>query len=178
MLPTIAELLDFPEIQHGNPTVLARNDAIGHEVRWVHGREFSDSDSMLPGAEVPLTTGVALPMSDDEKWRFAYQPLGAEIVELLVGLGYGFQHPPFSIISAAQECDLSLVELRSTIPLRHVTETVPLLIVNRHVVELQRSERTHEILTSMKWPDPAIYQRPQHPRAQHWSGPDSQIGKD
>jgi purine catabolism regulator len=150
VLPTIAELLDLPEIRRGNPIVLAGNLALDHEVRWVHVSELPDIGSMLAGGEVLLTTGVALPTTDDALRRYVYELAGAEIAGLFVGLGRGFDRCPEPIIRAAEECDLPLVELRSTIPFVRVTEAVHSLIVNRHMVELRNSERTHEIFTTLE----------------------------
>ena len=150
MLPTIAELLDLPEIRRGNPIVLAGKSALDRQVRWVHVSELPDIGSMLAGGEALLTTGVALPTASTALQQYVHGLADAEIAGLFIGLGRGFARCPDAIIEAAEARGLPLIELRSTIPFVNVTEAVHSLIVNRHMVELRRSERTHEIFTTLE----------------------------
>ena len=150
MLPSVADLLDIPEIRRGDPIVLAGKSSLDRSVRWVHVSELPDIGSMLAGGEVLLTTGVALPKSNHDIQRYVHDLADAEIAALFVGLGRGFDRCPDAMIDAAEARSVPLIELRSTIPFVHVTEAVHSLIVNRHMVELLRAERTHETFTTLE----------------------------
>jgi len=150
VLPNISDLLDIPEIRRGDPIVLAGKGALDRSVRWVHVSELPDIGSMLAGGELLLTTGVALPKSKQEIQRYVHGLADADVAALLVGLGRGFDRCPDAMIDAAEARSLPLIELRSTIPFVNVTEAVHSLIVNRHVVELLRTQRTHETFTTLE----------------------------
>ena len=150
MLPTVADLLEIPEIRRGDPIVLAGKSSLDRSVRWVHVSELPDIGSMLAGGEVLLTTGVALPKSHHDIQRYIHGLADAEVAALFVGLGRGFDKCPDAMIDAAEARGVPLIELRSTIPFVQVTEAVHSLIVNRHMVELLRAERTHETFTTLE----------------------------
>lgn len=150
MLPNVTELLEMPEVRRGNPIVLAGKESLDRSVRWVHVSELADIGSMLSGGEVLLTTGVALPRSPVELQRYVHSLADAGVAALFVGLGKGFDRCPDAIIEAADDRQLPLIELRAMIPFVTVTEAVHSLIVNRHMVELKRTERAHETFTTLE----------------------------
>lgn len=150
MLPSVANVLEMPEVRRGNPIVLAGKGSLDRAVRWVHVSELVDIGSMLAGGEVLLTTGVALPRAPQELQRYVHSLADAGVAALFVGLGKGFDRCPDAIIEAAEECELPLIELRATIAFITVTEAVHSLIVNRHMIELKRTERTHETFTTLE----------------------------
>ena len=149
MLPTVGELLELPEIRRGNPVVLAGGCKLDRPVRWVHVSELADIGDMLTGGEALLTTGVVLPHSTAGLTQYVNSLVDAGVAALFLGLGRGFEHCPQSLIQAAESASLPLIELRSTIRFITVTEAVHSLIVNRQMVELRRTQRTHEVFTNL-----------------------------
>ena len=149
MLPTVAELLELPEIRRGNPVVLAGGCSLDRPVRWVHVSELADIGDMLTGGEALLTTGVVLPHSTAGLTQYVNSLVDAGVAALFLGLGRGFEHCPQSLIKAAESASLPLIELRSTIRFITGTEAVHSLIVNRQMVELRRTQRTHEVFTNL-----------------------------
>ena len=60
-LPTVAEILELPELRCGKPRVVAGGSGLDNRVRWVHVAEIADIAPLLSGGELVLTTGIALP---------------------------------------------------------------------------------------------------------------------
>ncbi len=149
MLPTVGELLDLPEIGRGMPMVLAGGSSLQRPVRWVHVSELADIGDMLTGGEALLTTGVALPHTASGLTRYVNSLVDAGTAALFLGLGRGFERCPEPLIKAAECAALPLIELRSTIRFITVTEAVHSLIVNRQMIELKRTQRTHEVFTNL-----------------------------
>lgn len=150
MLPSVAELLELPDIRRGNPIVLAGEKSLDRLVRWIHVSEIADIGSMLRGGEVVLTTGVALPRTSAELRTYVKELAEANVAGLFVGLGRVFERCPTPIVNAALEYEMPLVEFRSTIPFVQVTETVHSLIVNRRAVELKLAEKMHDTFSNME----------------------------
>ena len=101
--PTVADVLELPEVELGRPQVLAGAEALGTPVRWVHVSELPDIATLLRGGELVLTTGVALPDSDPELARYVIELADAGAAGLVVELGRRFTgRLPAGMVRAAR----------------------------------------------------------------------------
>ena len=65
-LPTVADILALPALQFGSAELVSGAAGVTGRVRWLHVSELPDIAGLLAGGELILTTGIALPESDDE----------------------------------------------------------------------------------------------------------------
>ncbi|WP_436701120.1 PucR family transcriptional regulator [Nocardioides sp. BYT-33-1] len=150
MLPTLAEVLALPELQRGDPVVLAGAGRLDRPVRWVHVSELSDIAELLSGDELLLTTGIALPASSSALRRYVDGLVGVGIAGLAIELGrrYTDALPP-ALVAAAEERGLPLVAFRRETSFVSVTQAVHRIVVNAHLAELEASEEAHRAFTRL-----------------------------
>ncbi|GAA1507766.1 PucR family transcriptional regulator [Nocardioides humi] len=153
MLPTLADVLALPELQRGDPVVVAGRDHLARPVRWVHVSELSDIADLLSGDELLLNTGIALPSSPRALRRYVDGLVGvgdAGIAGLAIELGrrYTDALPP-ALVAAAEEQGLPLVALRRETSFVAVTQAVHRIVVNAHLAELEASEEAHRAFTRL-----------------------------
>src|SRR3954447_24494525 len=87
LLPTLAEVLELPAVQRGEPAVRAGAGHLDRPVRWVHVSEGSDIAHLLEGGELILTTGIALPESPAALTRYVDELAAVGVSALAVELG-------------------------------------------------------------------------------------------
>lgn len=150
MFPTVGEVLELPPLRQGRPRVVAGVSGLGRRVRWTHVAELPDIAHLLSGGELLLSTGVALPGTDDGLVRFIDELAEVEVSGVVIELGRRFdQTLPEALIEAAGQRGLPLIELRRETPFVRVTEAVHALIVDAQVAELRMSEQVHQTFTEL-----------------------------
>ncbi|MDP9443312.1 MAG: PucR family transcriptional regulator ligand-binding domain-containing protein, partial [Actinomycetota bacterium] len=142
---TVADVLALPEVQAGQPVVLAGEAGLLRPVRWVHVLELSKVEGLLRGGELVLTTGVALPTSNDELRRYVAAVDRARASGLLLQLGERWVNPPPALLAAADRVGLPVIGLPVEVPFVAITESVHASIVSSSYAELQASERLYEL---------------------------------
>jgi purine catabolism regulator len=150
LLPTLAEVLDLPELRRADPHVLAGGESLQRRVRWVHVSEVSDIAHLLEGGELILTTGIALPDSPDALARYVGELGAAGVVGVAVELGRRYRHAlPAELVAAAEAGGLPLVELRTETPFVAITQAVHTLILEARMQELIASDEAHQAFTAL-----------------------------
>ncbi|HET8614825.1 MAG TPA: PucR family transcriptional regulator ligand-binding domain-containing protein [Actinomycetales bacterium] len=150
MLPTVAEVLALPALAAGGPRVLAGEDHLDNPVRWAHVAEIADISGLLRGDELILTTGVALPRTDDGLGGFVRELAEVPVAGLVVELGRTYAgHPPAAMVRAARQAGLPLVALRLQVPFVEVTESVHSLVIDGQLAQLRRAEALHDTFTEL-----------------------------
>lgn len=150
MLPTLAEVLALPELQRGDPLVVAGRDRLSHAVRWVHVSELSDIAELLGGDELLLTTGIALPSSPGALRRYVDGLVGVGIAGLAIELGRRYTDAlPDALVAAAEAQGLPLVAFRRETSFVAVTQAVHQIVVSSHLAELEASEEAHRAFTRL-----------------------------
>ena len=144
-LPTVAEILVLPQIRRGHPTIEAAANAINRPVRWVHVSEVADIAHLLRGGELILSTGVALPNTDDGLTRYISDLAAAQASGVVIELGRRFSTLPSALVQGAEAHNLPLIALHNEVPFVAITEAVHSIIVNAQIRQLQfgRSEERH-----------------------------------
>ena len=84
---TVREVLSLPVVRRGVPEVLAGQDALEREIRWVHSGEVPNIAALLKGGELLLTTGMGIGQSQAEQRRFVATLANRGIAALAVELG-------------------------------------------------------------------------------------------
>jgi PucR family transcriptional regulator, purine catabolism regulatory protein len=150
MLPTVGDLLELDVIRRGSPRVVAGADGLDARVRWVHVLELADAAHLLQGAELVLTTGVALPPEPALLARYAVDLAVAGVSALAVELGrrYVGELPP-ALVRAAADSGLTLIAFEREVSFVEITEAVHARIIDAQLEELRASERLHEVFTEL-----------------------------
>jgi purine catabolism regulator len=150
VLPTVAEVLRLPALAAGRPEVVAGEDHLDNAVRWAHVAEIADISGLLRGDELILTTGVALPPSDDGLTTFVHALAGVPVAALVVELGRRYAgRLPAPMVRAAREVGLPLVALRQVVPFVEVTESVHGLVIDGQLAQLRQAEALHDTFTEL-----------------------------
>ena len=146
---TVNDVMALPEIQIGNPSVVAGTSGMSNEVRWVHVSDLPDIGQLLQGGELILTTGLGLG-SDTDDYRSYVQNLAAMSVSgLVVELGRRFSSLPVPLLKAADRCSLPVIQLGREVRFVDVTQAVHSQIVDSQLKQLRRSELIHQAFTEL-----------------------------
>lgn len=149
VLPRVRDLLDLPELAVGLPQVDAGRRGLDARVRWVHVSELPDIAGLLSGGEVILTTGIALPDTDEQLRAYADGLAAAGAVALMVELGRRFDALPRALVKACEGHRLPLISLRRELRFVEVTQAVHSLIVAEQINALHASESAHRVFTRL-----------------------------
>ncbi|MGL5857389.1 MAG: PucR family transcriptional regulator [Angustibacter sp.] len=149
-LPTVAEVLALPVLAAGQPRVVAGADHLDHPVRWAHAAEVADIGELLRGDELVLTTGVALPRSDDGLADFVRGLALLPVAGLVVELGRAFRgRLPAAMVRAAAQAGLPLIELTHPVAFVEVTEAVHSCVLDGQVESLRQAQALHDTFTEL-----------------------------
>lgn len=150
MYPTVRQVLALPVVRQGGPRVVAGDAGLDNPVRWVHVAEVSDIAHLLKGAELVLTTGIALP--DDDRKLSGYIDGLAEvgIAGLVIELVQHWSEAlPAALVNAAQRHGIPLITLSRETRYVAISEAVNGLIVDAQVAELRAAEQVHTTFTDL-----------------------------
>jgi purine catabolism regulator len=144
-VPTIAEIVALPVIQHGDPEILCSH-GFDRPIRWVHVSDVPDPAEVLQGGELVLTTGAALRTAPRD---YLQSVADARAVGVIVELGAGAVPLPVNVGAIAAELDLALVALHRVIKFVEVTEHVHRVIVADQYQEVDFARQAHEVFTDL-----------------------------
>lgn len=148
-MPTVAEVLELPEIAAGSPEVIAGQGHLGNEVRWVHVSELTDISRLLSGGELLLTTGIALDTSRPALVAYVRSLARAKVAGLVVELGRKFGEVPPPLALSAEKEGLPLILLRREVKFVQVTQEAHAFIIDSQLEELRFRQTIHETFTEM-----------------------------
>jgi purine catabolism regulator len=150
VLPTLSAVLALPVLAAGRPHVVAAADHLDHPVRWAHVAEVADIGDLLRGDELILTTGVALPRTDDGIVEYVKTLAALPVAGLVVELGRAYAgRVPSAMVRAAERCGLPLIELTQPVAFIEVTEAVHSLVIDGQISSLRQAQALHETFTEL-----------------------------
>jgi PucR family transcriptional regulator, purine catabolism regulatory protein len=150
VLPTLRATLTLPALASGRPRVVSGAEHLDHPVRWAHVAEVADIGDLLRGDELVLTTGVALPRSDEGIASFVSALAALPVAGLVVELGRAYAgRLPASMVRAAARYGLPLIELSQPVAFVEVTEAVHSLVLDGQVESLRQAQTLHETFTEL-----------------------------
>jgi purine catabolism regulator len=132
----VAELLEIDLLKPTGVRVLAGEEHLRREVRWVHTGEIADIARYLSGGEVLLTAATGLRSSETDHRRYIRELAQVGVAALILELGRGLRKVPRSMIEEAERGELILVTLDREVPFVAVT----------HFVHTQLISSAHEAL--------------------------------
>ncbi len=139
MLP-LRDLLRELELE-----AVAGEAGLDRAVRWVHSSELLDPTPWLSGGELLLTTGLQL-TGDDVMRAYVARLAGHGLTGLGFGAGFGHEHVPDALRSAAAEHGFPVFEVPYEVPFIAITEKAFTQLVNEQYAVLRRALSAHERL--------------------------------
>ena len=126
MLITLREILELDAVRRGSPQVLACADLLDRPVRWVHAVEVTrDVARLLRGAELVLSTGIALPEEAAGLAAYVAELASAGVAGLAIELGRRYASAlPEMLATAAAAHGVVLIEFRHEVAFVEITEAV------------------------------------------------------
>jgi PucR family transcriptional regulator, purine catabolism regulatory protein len=122
---TVGQVAALPDLG-----LLVRTSApsLDREVRWVAVSELVDPKPWLDGGDLLLTTGMAL--VDDPKASRAYvrRLVDADVAALGFGVGLSHQVIPPSLVTAAEQAGLPVLEVPQPVPFVALSKAVSRLL--------------------------------------------------
>jgi hypothetical protein len=126
VLITLRDVLSLDVVRRGLPVVLAGADQLDVPVRWVHAVEVTDDVArLLRGGELILSTGIALPESDEALASYVAELAAAGVSGLAIELGRRYSVSlPAALVAAAALFGVVLIEFRAEVAFVELTEAV------------------------------------------------------
>lgn len=138
----LQDALKHPSILPADPVIRAAAAiAANTQLRWIHSSEVLDIAPLLGGGELLLTGGQALALATDKRradyiWELAERGVAALAIET----GTELASMPSSMVAAAEEAGLPLIELRRVVPFVGVMEAINSLLVSESAALLQQAD--------------------------------------
>jgi PucR family transcriptional regulator, purine catabolism regulatory protein len=148
-VPTVAEVLAMPAVRGAGPRVVAGQQGLGRQVRWVHSAELADIAPLLRGGDLLLSTGIALPSTGAELVQFAVSLGESDAAGLAIELGRRWMALPESLIRTCDEVGLPLVALTREVRFAAIAQAVGERIVYEQLSELREAQHVHETFTEL-----------------------------
>lgn len=148
-LLTLADALDLDVLRSAAPEVLAGADGLARPVRWVHSTELADIAPLLRDGDLLLSTGIALPDSEDGLREFARSLSDSGAAAIVIELGRRWDAVPAVLINACEELDLPLVALHHEVRFAAIAQVIGERIVDQRLVELREAQEVHDTFTEL-----------------------------
>lgn len=143
---TLADLASDPELRL---TVLSAHDRLDVEVTAAHVSELVRPQGWLLGGELLMTIGLLLQTDLRSCRRYVSNVREAGVCALAIGLGHDLPHQraPRTLVRAAQEAGLPLIEVPDGVPFIAVTKAVFAAKAQAQRRVLEQAVRLHRRLT-------------------------------
>ncbi|WLQ07600.1 PucR family transcriptional regulator [Arthrobacter oryzae] len=146
------EVLNHATLTAADPVIRAGAAAVaGTQLRWVHSSEVLDIAPLLSGGELLLTGGDALvTASDARRVEYVRQLAERGVGALVVETGQRLASLPSSMVRAAEEAGLPLIEFRKVVPFVGIMQAINSMLVSESVTHLRRAdEASHEMAVEL-----------------------------
>lgn len=121
MPPTLEQLVRAPSL---DLVVLAGEQNLAREIRWVHTSELADPTPYLEGGELVLTTGMKLGRSAAERQAYVERLADAGVVGLGLGIGLTHAKVPAAVVEAAEARGLPVFAVPRPTPFIAISKMV------------------------------------------------------
>ena len=138
----LSEVLKHSSLAAADPVIRAAAAAAeATQLRWVHSSEVLEIAPLLSGGELLLTGGDALvSASDGRRVEYVRQLAARGVGALAVETGQTLPSLPSSMIAAAEEAGLPLIEFRKVVPFVGIMQAINSMLVSESVAHLRRAD--------------------------------------
>lgn len=135
LILTIEEVLSRPLFKES--IVLAGNESLDRNIRWVHILEVSDFEQLIHGDEMILTTGIAFQSDPDSSIPYLERLIKKNVSCLCIEMSDQFNSVPPEMVALAERHQFPLIVFPNTVRFVDITQDLHDLIINRHHKLLQ-----------------------------------------
>lgn len=149
---TLTDVLAMPIVRGAGVRVLAGAGSLERPVRWVHTSELPDIGPLLREGDLLLSTGIAMPGTDEGLAAFAASLAENAVSGLVIELGRRWQTVPTvpaSLVEACDSLDLPLIALTREVRFAAIAQAVGERIVDQQLDELREAQRVHDTFTEL-----------------------------
>ncbi|GAA2380211.1 PucR family transcriptional regulator [Dactylosporangium salmoneum] len=118
-------------------------------VRWVHSGELADIGPLLREGDLLLSTGVAMPDTDEGLRQMVAGLSESGAAGLVIELGRRWRDLPQALAAACDERQLPLIALAREVRFAAVAQAVGERIVDEQLTELREAQRVHDTFTEL-----------------------------
>ncbi|MCC2661170.1 MAG: transcriptional regulator, CdaR family, partial [Arthrobacter sp.] len=138
----LSEVLQHSSLAAADPVIRAAAAASeATQLRWVHSSEVLEIAPLLSGGELLLTGGDALvSASDGRRVEYVRQLAARGVGAMAVETGQTLPSLPSSMIRAAEEAGLPLIEFRKVVPFVGIMQAINSILVSESVAHLRRAD--------------------------------------
>lgn len=150
---SIAELLESEPISRGGFEILAGDDGLDRDIRWVHIADSQNVEPFLEGGELVLTTAATFRASPRATGEFLDQLERAQaagtIVELVDDDAQADTAAAEVLRAAAADRNLPIIVLLHRIKFVRITELAHRRLLAAQLIRLERAQEIHETYTQL-----------------------------
>jgi PucR family transcriptional regulator, purine catabolism regulatory protein len=146
----VRELLEIDLLLDAGAHVVAGEQHLDREVRWVHTGEIADIAQYLSGGEVLLTAATGLQRGvEAQRRRYIRELVEADVACVIIELGRSFDEIPAEMVEEAAKGRLVLVALEHEVPFVAVTQHAHTMLVSSAHVTLERAMGIDDALNAL-----------------------------
>ncbi|WP_426243390.1 PucR family transcriptional regulator [Nocardioides sp. LHG3406-4] len=146
---TVAEVLAMAPVRAADAVVVAGRRGLHRNVRWVHSTELVDIAPLLRGGDLVLSTGIALPDTEEGLRGFAASLDDSGAAGVMIELGRRWAKLPAPLVEACEDLGLPLVALGREVRFASVAQAVGERVVDEQLEELREAQRVHDTFTEL-----------------------------
>lgn len=144
---SLAEILQH-DLLH-TARVVAGQDGLGREVRWVHNAGVPDAARWLNGGELVMTTIFNMPDDPDEQCDYIQQLADKNVAGLVITIGRYIDEIPQHLRQIADQLALPLIEIPFTARFVDIAQAINEGISESSLQVQRRALTIHQTLTNL-----------------------------
>lgn len=145
---TVTEVILLPELQAGQPELIAGSAHTDRPVRWAHVVAGAGA-AFLDGGELLLTTGAGWPNDPEELAALTDSLTAASPAAVILELGAHVRRAPDALIKSCEAGGIPLVVLHREVRFVQITQRIHQRILATQTEALQARAEVHAMLTEL-----------------------------
>lgn len=146
------EILQLPEVQAGEPKIIAGHGGENRVARWAHVVAGTGATGLLDGGELVLTTGAGWPHDQASLAQLSEEMTtagGVGVAAIMLELGAAFREAPFELIRACNARETPLIVLHRQVRFVQITQRVHQRVLGAQTEALEARAAVHSMLTEL-----------------------------
>jgi len=146
-MPSVADILTHKLLDKAK--VIAGQDGLERNVRWVHNAGVPDAANWLNGGELVMTTIFNMPQNMNEQCDYIRELAKKDVAGLVITVGRYIDEIPDHLIKTAEEVHLPLIEIPFTARFVDIAQAINEGIAENSLQLSRRALTIHQTLTNL-----------------------------
>ncbi|MFD5599072.1 PucR family transcriptional regulator [Leucobacter sp. NPDC058333] len=146
---TVTDALALPELQAGDPELVAGRTGLGRSIRWAHVVAGASAIPLLEGGELILTTGAGWPGDHSALDNIATSVVTANPAAAILELGAHFDAAPAELVDACERHGIPLIVLHREVRFVQITQRIHQRVLAAQTEALAARAEVHTMLTEL-----------------------------